>query len=57
MGEAHCDLGEFSESEVTNALLRLSHGEGRRIYFFEKHNERLRMLQAVSDFWRWHSLV
>ncbi len=40
MGEAHFDLGEFSESEVTNALLRLTHGEGRRIYFLENHNER-----------------
>ncbi len=40
MGEAHFDLGEFSESEVTNALLRLTRGEERKIYFLENHNER-----------------
>ncbi|MDP6979326.1 MAG: Gldg family protein [Myxococcota bacterium] len=40
MGEAHFDLAEFSESEITNALLRLTHGEGRKIYFLENHNER-----------------
>jgi len=40
LGEDHYDLGEFSESEVTNALLRLTRGEGRKIYFLENHNER-----------------
>ncbi|MFT5442403.1 MAG: ABC-type uncharacterized transport system involved in gliding motility auxiliary subunit [Myxococcota bacterium] len=40
IGEAHVDLGEFSESEITNAVLKLSSGEGRKIYFLESHNER-----------------
>ncbi|MCP5044774.1 MAG: GldG family protein [bacterium] len=40
IGEAHFDLTQFSESEITNALLRLTHGEDRKIYFLENHNER-----------------
>ncbi len=40
IGQAHLDLDEFSESRVTNALLKLSRGEGRRVYFLENHNER-----------------
>lgn len=40
IGDAHLDLDQFSESEVTNALLKLSRGEGRKIYFLENHNER-----------------
>ncbi len=39
-GEAHLDLDQFSESEVTNAILKLISGEGRKIYFIEGHNER-----------------
>lgn len=40
IGEAHLNLDQFSESEVTNALLKLGRGEGRKIYFLENHNER-----------------
>jgi len=40
IGEGHFDLSVFSESEITNALLRLVRGEGRKIYFLENHNER-----------------
>ena len=40
IGEAHLDLDQFSESEVTNAILKLSRGEGRKVYFLENHNER-----------------
>lgn len=40
IGEAHLELDQFSEAEVTNALLKLSQGEGRKIYFLENHNER-----------------
>jgi ABC-type uncharacterized transport system involved in gliding motility auxiliary subunit len=40
IGAAHVDLSRINESEVTNALLKLSRGEGRKIYFLENHNER-----------------
>jgi len=40
IGAVHVDLSQISESEVTNALLKLSRGEGRKIYFLENHNER-----------------
>jgi len=40
IGESHLDLNAFSESEITNAILKLSQGEGRKIYFLENHNER-----------------
>ena len=40
IGAAHLDLDTFSESEITNGLLKLSRGEGRKIYFLENHNER-----------------
>jgi ABC-type uncharacterized transport system involved in gliding motility auxiliary subunit len=40
IGASHLDLDGFSESDITNALLKLSRGEGRKIYFLENHNER-----------------
>ena len=40
VGDAHLDLDEFSESGVTNAILKLLQGAGRKIYFLEGHNER-----------------
>jgi len=40
IGEAHLDIDQFDESEVTNAILKLSSGEGRKVYFLDKHNER-----------------
>jgi ABC-type uncharacterized transport system involved in gliding motility auxiliary subunit len=40
IGESHLELDQFSESEVTNALLKLNQGDVRKIYFLENHNER-----------------
>jgi ABC-type uncharacterized transport system involved in gliding motility auxiliary subunit len=40
VGENSLELDQFSESEITNALLKLLQSDGRRIVFLEGHNER-----------------
>ncbi len=41
VGADHLELDQFSESEVTNALLKLLHNVDRKVYFLEGHNERV----------------
>ena len=39
-GESEVTVGQFSEAEITNALLRLSSQGARTVYFLAGHNER-----------------
>ena len=40
IGEESVDIGEISEPEITNALLKLARGGEKKVYFVEGHNER-----------------
>ncbi len=46
IGDAAVVVTEFEESEVTNALLKLTRSGGKRVYFLDGHNERLIANQA-----------
>jgi ABC-type uncharacterized transport system involved in gliding motility auxiliary subunit len=47
-GEEKLDVTEFTESSVTNALVKLTRDGHKKVYFLEGHNERLVSGQGVA---------
>ncbi|MEE3331512.1 MAG: GldG family protein [Myxococcota bacterium] len=48
-GDASVVVNEFGESEITNAIVKLTRSGGRRVYFATGHNERASLGEAAEE--------